>query len=57
MNNLDNLQSYEDVENLVRFSPETFGDYCKMKLKTAEKNKCFIMKHCHLNYGGGVKVC
>lgn len=46
MNNLDNLQSYEDVENLARFSPETFDKYCKLKLQTAEDNKRFIMEHC-----------
>ena len=53
MNNLDNLISYEDVENLARFSSETFGEYCEMKLKTAEKNKSFIIEHCFGNTGGG----
>ncbi len=52
MNNLDNLQSYEDVENLARFSAETFEKYCKLKLRTADDNKHFIMKNA---YGGGVK--
>lgn len=56
MNNLDNLQSYEDVENLARFSPETFDKYCKLKLQTAEDNKRFIMEHC-IRGGAKLDVC
>ena len=46
MNNIDNLESYADVENLSRFTKESFEEYCKLKLETC-KTRCRIyFKEC-----------
>lgn len=41
-----NLSAYDDVENLSRFTIETFKSYCNNKLKECEDEVLFIEKHC-----------
>ncbi len=45
MNNIDNLESYADVENLSRFTKESFEEYCKLKLETCKQDVEFILKN------------
>ena len=32
MDSRQNLESYNDVENLERFNEDSFAEYCRMKL-------------------------
>ncbi len=58
MNNMSNLESYNDVENLKRFDEASFADYCSMKLKTADSNASFIKKYCFDgSIPDGIAVC
>lgn len=41
-----NLSAYDDVENLLRFTEESFKNYCDNKLKECEEEVAFIEKHC-----------
>ena len=45
MNNLNNLKSYDDVENLDRFTEQSFNDYCKLKLVTCKEDVDFIKRN------------
>ena len=45
MDNRQNLESYNDVENLERFNEDSFAEYCRMKLDTAKTNINFIKKY------------
>jgi len=40
-----NLNAYEGVESLSRFSDENFKHYCTEKLTSVEKHIHFIKKH------------
>ena len=50
-----NLNAYEGVESLSRFSDEDFKRYCTDKLASVEKHIHFIKKHViHSGYQGRV---
>lgn len=43
MNNIDNLMSYNDVENLRRFDNKSLHEYIDLKMKSAEMDANFII--------------
>ena len=50
-----NLNAYEGVESLSRFSDQDFKRYCTVKLASVEKHIHFIKKHViHSGYQGRV---
>lgn len=51
-----NLTAYDDVENLSRFTPESFNNYCDRKLADCDKHVAFIRKNCAKSGWAG-KVC
>ena len=51
-----NLVAYDDVENLQRFSEESFKNYCNKKLKECAEEVEFIKTHCSNNEWSG-KIC
>lgn len=55
MNNSVNLESYNDVENLSRFTEDTFKAYCDLKLETCKDDMQFIINHCY--NGRKMNVC
>lgn len=55
MNNLENLNSYADVENLERFTRESFAEYCELKLETCKEDVYFLLHHVYR--GEGMNVC
>ena len=55
MNNLNNLKSYDDVENLDRFTEQSFAEYCKLKLSTCREDVDFIKRNIYK--GTKMNVC
>lgn len=51
-----NLTAYNDVENLSRFTPESFKNYCEKKLADCDKHIAFIKRNCAKSNWGG-RVC
>lgn len=55
MDNTDNLKSYADVENLARFTPQSFEQYCRLKLDSCQQDTEFIIRHIYK--GKKLNVC
>ena len=55
MNNTDNLKSYADVENLARFTPQSFEQYCRLKLDSCQQDTEFIIRHIYK--GKKLNIC
>jgi len=51
-----NLTAYEGVEQLQRFTSETFAQYCEAKLASCDKHIAFIKEHC-INSDWRGRVC